>query len=382
VAFAESIPLCASRVIVKAMVPLCPVWCGNRQIDCKEDSVKKPSRPETQAARGSAALRPMTRSTRNGLDHVPQRIQGLATSTRSLGFVSLTLVNLTATIGLAAAPAHAEEIDLDHAGPVEISSYLDDLRQRRTSEGEKLELLKTERSDLTALADRAESDFGTVEAQFARATAALDNANGDLSSKVEALAVFRSEQADRYEASERASERLESVAPQISRGTEKIEELDVEIREGRRALEKAEQATARARAAAAARTEPDTHSTGTAEPPESADAIVRFAYEQLGKPYGFGKVGPEAYDCSGLVVAAYSQSGVSLSRTSQGQWSDTAPISRSELSPGDLVFFYGSGHNSIYIGGNQVIHASKPGDIVKVASIDVMPVSGYRRVRD
>lgn len=323
----------------------------------------------------------MTVSNRAGLGHVSQRIHGLTPSTRNLVFVSLALVNLTAAIGFAAAPAQAEEIDLDNADTAEISSHLDDLKQRRSSEAEKLDLLKTERSDLKALIERAESDYGTVEAQLAQATEALNDANGDLSGKIEALAAFRIEQADRYAASEQASERLESVAPEISRGAERIEGLAVEIKRGRRALKEAEQAAARARAEAAARSESPSHSTGSVDPPKSAGAVVRFAYEQLGKPYRFGQAGPGAYDCSGLVVAAYSQLGVSLSRTSQGQWSSTAPISRSELSPGDLVFF-GTGHTSIYIGGNQVIHAPKPGDSVKIASMDVMPVSGYRRVRD
>jgi peptidoglycan DL-endopeptidase CwlO len=330
----------------------------------------------------AAAIGPTTVSNRTGLGHVPQRIHGFTPSTRNLAIVSLTLVNLTAATGLAAAPTHANEIDLENSDTVEISSYLDDLRQRRSSEEEKLDLLETERSDLEALIEGAESDFGTVEVQLARATQALNGANDDLSGKFEALAAFRVEQADRYEASEQASERLESVAPEISRGTERIEGLGVEIGRSRRALEEAEQAAARTQAEAAARSESATDSTGSADPPASANAVVRFAYDQVGKPYSFGKAGPDAYDCSGLVVAAYSQSGVSLSRTSQGQWSDTEPISRSELSPGDLVFFYGSGHSSIYIGGNQVIHATKPGDTVKIASIDVMPVSGYRRVRD
>jgi cell wall-associated NlpC family hydrolase len=90
--------------------------------------------------------------------------------------------------------------------------------------------------------------------------------------------------------------------------------------------------------------------------------------------------GPNAYDCSGLVVAAYSQTGAGLPRTSQAQWNQTEAISRSELAPGDLVFSYGLGHVAIYVGGNQVVHATKPGDTVKVGSLDYLPIDGYRRV--
>jgi peptidoglycan DL-endopeptidase CwlO len=333
---------------------------------------------ETERKPLAAAIEPITESNRAGHGHVSQQAQGHASGARNVGFVSMALVNLTATISLTAAPAQADEIDLDNADIGEISSHLEVLRQHRASEEEKLDLLETERSDLKGLIEDAESDLGTVEAQFTQATAALNAADGDLSDKVKALGDFRIEQAERYEATQRALERLESVEPEISRGTEEIERLLVDIGEAGRALEAAERA---AQARATARTESPTATTAPAGPPDSANAVVQFAYDQLGKPYGFGKAGPGAYDCSGLVVAAYSQSGVSLSRTSQGQWNDSVAISRGDLSPGDLVFSYGTGHTSIYIGGNQVIHATKPGDTVKIASIDHMPVSSYRRVR-
>ncbi len=62
--------------------------------------------------------------------------------------------------------------------------------------------------------------------------------------------------------------------------------------------------------------------------------------QQLGKPYRFGATGPNAYDCSGLTGAAWRAAGVSLSRTSQSQFHDGRPVSKSDLQPGDLVFFY------------------------------------------
>lgn len=287
----------------------------------------------------------------------------------NLGIVSLALVNLTAAMSLTALPAYAGEIDLDNADSGEIRSHLEDLRQRRTSEEERLDRLKAERSELNAVIEESEREFGAIAAQLERATEALDAASGGFSGKIEALSDFRVEQTRRYDIAVQASERLEAVGPEISRSAETIERLARDISRAESALEEAEVAEARVR------------TTASVDPPDSANSVVQFAYDQLGKPYRFGKAGPDAYDCSGLVSAAYARSGVSLSRTSQGQWSDSTAISRSDLAPGDLVFSYGTGHIAIYIGGNQVIHASKPGDTVKVTMIDVMPVSGYRRVR-
>jgi peptidoglycan DL-endopeptidase CwlO len=281
--------------------------------------------------------------------------------------IALTMVALAATPGLSAAPAHAGEIDLDNAGSSEIRSHLKDLRQRQASEVERLDGLEAERTELHALIEASERDFATIEAQLERATEALEAAN-DLEDTVEALGDFRAEQALRYEAAERASERLGVVEPQIPRSAAAIERLAEDITRVSAALEVAEAAESRAAVAV------------PTDAPDGANAVVQFAYDQLGKPYAFGQAGPDAFDCSGLVAAAYAQAGVSLDRTSQEQWGDSTAIDRSELAPGDLVFSYGTGHIAIYIGRGEVIHAPKPGDNVKITSIDVMPVSGYRRV--
>jgi peptidoglycan DL-endopeptidase CwlO len=281
--------------------------------------------------------------------------------------IALTIVALAAAPGLSAAPAHAGEIDLDNAGSSEIRSHLKDLRQRQASEVERLDGLEAERTELHALIEASERDFATIEAQLERATEALEAAN-DLEDTVEALGDFRAEQALRYEAAERASERLGVVEPQIPRSAAAIERLAEDITRVSAALEVAEAAESRAAVAV------------PTDAPDGANAVVQFAYDQLGKPYAFGQAGPDAFDCSGLVAAAYAQAGVSLDRTSQEQWGDSTAIDRSELAPGDLVFSYGTGHIAIYIGRGEVIHAPKPGDNVKITSIDVMPVSGYRRV--
>ncbi|MEU2546472.1 NlpC/P60 family protein [Streptomyces roseolus] len=112
-----------------------------------------------------------------------------------------------------------------------------------------------------------------------------------------------------------------------------------------------------------------------------ASAALSFARAQLGKPYVWGATGPSAYDCSGLTQAAWRAAGVSLPRTTYTQINAGRRVSRSELAPGDLVFFYsGISHVGLYIGGGQMIHAPRPGAPVRIAPIDEMPFAGATRV--
>ncbi|WP_130796271.1 C40 family peptidase [Streptomyces otsuchiensis] len=107
---------------------------------------------------------------------------------------------------------------------------------------------------------------------------------------------------------------------------------------------------------------------------------VAFAEAQLGKPYGWGSTGPSSYDCSGLTQAAWSAAGVSLPRTSYSQINAGSRVSRSDLAPGDLVFYYsGLTHVGMYVGNGQIIHASRPGTPVRYAPVDSMPFAGATR---
>jgi cell wall-associated NlpC family hydrolase len=104
--------------------------------------------------------------------------------------------------------------------------------------------------------------------------------------------------------------------------------------------------------------------------------VIKYAYAQLGKSYVFGAAGPNTFDCSGLALMAWRQAGVQLLHSSWTQMNEeTTRISRADLQPGDLVFFYGGEHVGIYVGNNDVIHAPKPGDVVKISSITWM--GGY-----
>jgi cell wall-associated NlpC family hydrolase len=105
-------------------------------------------------------------------------------------------------------------------------------------------------------------------------------------------------------------------------------------------------------------------------PPPTHGGVVAVAMSQLGTPYVWGGAAPGGFDCSGLVMWAYAQVGVSLPHSTYALFAMGVPISRDQLQPGDLVFFDGVGHVGIYIGGDQFIHAPHTGDVVRISSLD------------
>ena len=111
-----------------------------------------------------------------------------------------------------------------------------------------------------------------------------------------------------------------------------------------------------------------------------AGAAVSYAMSQVGDAYVYGASGPSAYDCSGLTMMAWAQAGVSLPHSSSGQMGSGAPVSQSQLQPGDQVFYYSPvSHVGMYIGNGMIVHAANPGDGVTTAPVNSMPYSGAVR---
>jgi cell wall-associated NlpC family hydrolase len=106
-----------------------------------------------------------------------------------------------------------------------------------------------------------------------------------------------------------------------------------------------------------------------AAPPSRYGGVVGIAMQYLGHPYRWGGAAPGGFDCSGFAMYVYAQVGVSLPHNAAAQYGMGTPVARSDLQPGDLVFFNGLGHMGIYIGGGQFIHAPHTGDVVKISSL-------------
>jgi peptidoglycan DL-endopeptidase CwlO len=116
----------------------------------------------------------------------------------------------------------------------------------------------------------------------------------------------------------------------------------------------------------------------------SLGSAVQVALGQVGKPYAWGGSGPSSFDCSGLVTYAYRAAGIThLPRSSSAMYSATTRISRSDLRPGDLVFYHSPvSHVAIYIGNGQVVEAPNSGNNVRVRSdgLTRRGVVGFGRV--
>ena len=110
-------------------------------------------------------------------------------------------------------------------------------------------------------------------------------------------------------------------------------------------------------------------------PTAAVAAAIQFAQQQLGKPYLWGGTGPDAFDCSGLVMMAYRSAGINIERTSQQQWASEQKVPLAQVQPGDLVFFAGSdgtptapGHVGLVIGKGKMIEAYATGFPVRIST--------------
>jgi cell wall-associated NlpC family hydrolase len=123
-----------------------------------------------------------------------------------------------------------------------------------------------------------------------------------------------------------------------------------------------------------------------AAPSQVVATAIAYAEQQLGKPYQWGGTGPDAFDCSGLVMMAYRTAGISIARTSEQQWATEPKIPASQAQPGDLVFFAGAdgtptspGHVGLVIGHGQMIEAYATGFPIRVASYTNRDPIGFTR---
>lgn len=116
------------------------------------------------------------------------------------------------------------------------------------------------------------------------------------------------------------------------------------------------------------------------DPGGAAGTVIRFACAQIGKSYLYGAAGPDSYDCSGLTSAAWEQAGVSLPHNAAAQRDSVAYVERSDLRPGDLVFYYSDlSHVGLYAGDGWIVHASNPSQPIGMAPIDQSPIHSYGR---
>ena len=114
---------------------------------------------------------------------------------------------------------------------------------------------------------------------------------------------------------------------------------------------------------------------------DSVGAVaLRAALTRIGDPYVWAAAGPSEFDCSGLVVWAFAQEGISLPHFTGSLWDLGVHVPENDLQPGDLVFFFGEDHVGIYIGDGLMVDAPAAGQDVMVQPISEDPYSGAVRI--
>ncbi len=120
---------------------------------------------------------------------------------------------------------------------------------------------------------------------------------------------------------------------------------------------------------------------------QQINTILKAAYSRIGKPYVWGAVGPDSFDCSGLIGWAYAHAGVALPRTSQQQWFAGPHVPLSDARPGDLLFWtYDESdpsnvdHVAMYIGDGKMVVAPHTGDWVRIKPVPLSHLAGVVRV--
>ncbi|GAA2626326.1 C40 family peptidase [Streptomyces vastus] len=327
------------------------------------------------------------------------------------------------TIALAGA---ASATSFDGAGHAEPRLTPDQVRAKVDKLYQEAEVATEKYNGAKEKADKAEERVDFLQDEAARRTERLNSERDTLGSVAAAqyrdggldpaLRLFLSSEPDQYldEAAfaERAGSRQASTVSRVRGQLREIEQLrgaaHVELAslksqqaalnrhkktvtgklgEARRLLSRLtdeQRARIGADDAATARTSrsaPPAPGSTAAAPNSRAAAAVSYAYEKLGSPYVWGATGPDAFDCSGLMQAAYRSAGISLPRTTYAQIDAGERVSRAGLKPGDLVFFYsGISHVGLYVGNGQMIHAPNPSAPVRLAPLDEMPFAGATRV--
>ncbi|GAB3304009.1 hypothetical protein GCM10027451_09420 [Geodermatophilus aquaeductus] len=261
--------------------------------------------------------------------------------------------------------------------------------------------------DLLMSSDSAEdfvSSLATLDQIAGHTTSVLDEVS-------QAAAAAQQAQADADAAEAEAQRTLDDLSAQEDRLESDIADYQAQVaalteaeRQAAQAAQEAGLAAAAAEAEAAAGASGTTAPTGSSAPAPpatraaapapapapsagsggsgAAQTAVQTALAQVGDPYVWGAGGPNAFDCSGLTQYAYAAAGISLPHSSSMQSRMGTAVSRADLQPGDLIFYYSPvSHVSMYIGNGQMVHASTSGQPVKVVSVDSMGgVTAMRRI--
>lgn len=235
--------------------------------------------------------------------------------------------------------------------------------------------------------EKVAADKAVVDKAAADQAQANKNFNNDLAQLAVQKTQLEVKKANEDEAAKKAAQEAEKKAREAA---EKVADAKNE-RDAQNALNDANNAVASVTKSdnnnnnnnnnnnVAAQASTQQTSNTSAAPAAKYGGVVGYAMSFQGVPYVFGGASPSGFDCSGLVMYVYAAFGKTLPHNDLAQRACCTSISKSQLQPGDLVFW--PGHVAIYIGGNTVVHAPEPGKTVRTVSLSYMPTPAmYGRV--
>ncbi|MFI8213472.1 C40 family peptidase [Streptomyces werraensis] len=195
------------------------------------------------------------------------------------------------------------------------------------------------------------------------------------------------------DATQQAAANYQLRAERDAAAAEAAKQAKADLAEAKKKAEARKKAAEEARQAAAERAARDAERPSLSAPTETASfsapaggsvaTVLAFLQAQVGDAYVMGATGPNAWDCSSLVQAAFKQVGVDLPRVSQDQSMVGTDIPLSEIQPGDILYWGGKGsayHVGVYIGNGQYLDAANPSKGVVIQDLSGYPASGAVRV--
>ncbi|MFJ7048316.1 C40 family peptidase [Streptomyces sp. NPDC101112] len=220
-----------------------------------------------------------------------------------------------------------------------------------------------------------------VAAESVTQTLELPTLTADLATQAAQSADATQQMAADYQLQAERDAAAEAAAKQADKDLAKAKKEEAR----KKAAEEAERKAAAERASRdSARTTLTTNSASTAPPASgSVETVIAFLEAQLGDAYVMGATGPNAWDCSSLVQAAFKQVGVSLPRVSQDQSMQGTDIPLSQIQRGDILYWGGKGsayHVGVYLGGGKYLDAANPSKGVVIQDLSGYPASGAVRV--
>ncbi|QNP70897.1 C40 family peptidase [Streptomyces roseirectus] len=227
---------------------------------------------------------------------------------------------------------------------------------------------------------------GSANAADASVTQTLElpTLTADLSAQVEQAAQFTQQAAANYQLQAERDSAAAAAAKEAAKDLEAAKQAEAK----KKAAEEARKAAAEAavsRSEARASLSGSSSASDTVSTPSSGSVatVIDFLKAQVGDSYVLGGTGPNSWDCSGLVQAAFKQVNIDLPRVSEDQSTVGTDVPLSDLRVGDILYWGAKGsayHVGVYIGGGKYLDAANPSKGVVIQDLSGYPASGAVRV--